>query len=145
MPGLFRREQDQGENTGSEPRATDALLRPHSSLTQELLEWLTAALEAVIRTPEVQGATSKRVRDSLTDAYKLADHLWPLTAEVQRQARLHELETRETGVSRAHQVREGEGLVLGLEGAVQDAREGSVGGEGGLRPRLQEEGELGES
>lgn len=116
---MFRRE------TGEDPQAPDlaekAAIRPHT-LTEELLDWLLAALEAVIRTPEVQAAAHVRARQSLYDAYKYADHLYPLTL----------------GVTHADTLREGEGLVLGLERALQGQEEGRAGSEGSLRPRLQE-------
>ncbi|MES2156046.1 MAG: hypothetical protein V4510_13010 [bacterium] len=68
------------EGPGSEPRADDAQLRTHM-LTQELLDWVTASLTAVLQTPEVQGADQRRPRQALIDALKLVDHLYPLTLE----------------------------------------------------------------
>jgi hypothetical protein len=65
---------------GSEPRANDAQLRTHK-LTQELLDWVIAALSAVLATPEVQATDQRRPRTALRDALKLADHLYPLTLE----------------------------------------------------------------
>ncbi len=81
MPTGQTEELVREEDTDSEPRALDALPRPHA-LTRELLEQLTATLEAIIRTPEVQDTALRRVRQSLVDSYKLADHLWPLAKEV---------------------------------------------------------------
>lgn len=77
-------------------RASGAL-RPHR-LTQELLDWGLAALEAVISTPELQTLARARQKQSLLDAYKQLDHLYPLTLEVKRQSQLWELEHRDTGV-----------------------------------------------
>jgi hypothetical protein len=65
---------------GSEPRADDAQLRTHK-LTQELLDWVIAALSAILATPEVQGTAQRRPRQAISDALKLADHLYPLTLE----------------------------------------------------------------
>lgn len=141
MPFPFKRNsEDAPEGDPAANLADTARLRPHT-LTQELLDWLIKALETVIQTNEVQDLAQRRTQQALRDALKYADYLYPHTVEVRRDSRLYELEHRDTGVAHAHQVREEQGLVLGLEGAVQDPREGSAGGEGSVRPRLQEEGE----
>lgn len=127
----FQRENPEDAPAQGDPApnlAEQAELRPHK-LTEELLDWLLAALEAVIRTPEVRSTGQVRVRQSLHDAYKYADRLYPYTAEAQSRAQ---------EADHAHQVREGERLVLGLERALQDQGESSAGSEGSLRPRLQE-------
>lgn len=80
--------------------ADKAQLRPHT-LTKELLDWLIAALEAVIATPTFQGLEQKRPKQALRDALKYADYLYPHTAEVRRASMLYELEHRDTGVERA--------------------------------------------
>lgn len=68
------------EGPGSEPRASDAQLRP-LRLTQELLDWAIAALETLVATPQVRDLASKRARSAMNDALKFADHLYPLTLE----------------------------------------------------------------
>lgn len=112
MP-LFRRE---GRNPEDAPGSGDPAQNPaHAAqvrthrLTEELLDWLIAALEAVIKTPQVQQVADRRAHQAMRDALKYADHLYPLTLEGHH----------------AHQVREGEGVVLGEQGAVQEPGEGS--------------------
>lgn len=78
MP-LIRRRSEAEETPAAETRAQPALRT--RILTQELLDELLTTLEAVLRTPEVQLLASKRVRTGLTDAYKLADHLYPVTSK----------------------------------------------------------------
>lgn len=92
--------------TGSETSGIIPVLRPQV-LTQELLDWGLAALEAIISTPELQALAQSRTKQSVIDAYKQLDRLYPLTREVQRQAILAELEARDTGVARVpHQLPE---------------------------------------
>lgn len=85
MPLFPRRNPEDAPASGDPAQnlAENAQLRTHS-LTEELLDWLIAALEAVIQTPEVRSLAEKRVRTSLHDALKYADHLYPHTAEVRR-------------------------------------------------------------
>lgn len=91
---LFRREEP--PPAVPEPNAA-APLAP-SALTVELLDWAIHAVTAVLATTTVQDARLKHPRQRMRDALFTLDHLYPYTAEVQRDARLHELETRPTGV-----------------------------------------------
>lgn len=54
------------------------------TLTVELLDWLIAALEAVLSTPQLRDLARGRVELALRDAMKLIDHLYPYTEEVRR-------------------------------------------------------------
>jgi len=121
VPGLFAKKSP--EPTAAEAPAANladkARLRTQT-LTQELLDWTIAALEAVLKTPQMQALGNDRVRTSFKDALKNADKLYPLTI----------------GGTYANKVRKGEGLVLGVEGPVQEPEEGGASSEGGLRPRV---------
>ena len=77
MP-LFRKAEPEAD---ADPRAEDAQTRPHT-LTLELLDWLIAALEAVLQTPQLRDISDRRAVASLRDALKYTDHLYPLTREV---------------------------------------------------------------
>lgn len=81
----------------AEPRA-DAATRP-TQLTGELLDWLQAALEAVLRSPQLQELSDRRVAQAIKSAYILSDHLHPYTVEVKAMAALHQAEHWPTGVS----------------------------------------------
>lgn len=69
----------QGATTVAEPRADDARVAPH--LTHELLEWGTAALEAILSTPEVNELRVERPKSAISTALKQLDHLWPYAKE----------------------------------------------------------------
>ena len=87
MP-LFRRNPEDAPESGDPAAnlADTAELRPHA-LTQELLDWLIAALEAVLRTPQLRELGDRRASTSLRDALKYADHLYPHTVEVKERTR----------------------------------------------------------
>lgn len=99
-PFPFKRNPEDAPNRGpgQDPRAQDAQLGTHT-LTEELLDWLIASLETVLKTPQLRELAGRRVEQSLRDALKQADHLWPVTEEVRRRTTLWELEHRDTGVT----------------------------------------------
>lgn len=102
MPFGRRKADDGGAQEGpaASLRASDALVRPPTVLTKELLDWALSAVEAVLSTHQVKALAPGRTRQAITEGYKFLDRLYPLTAEVRSDAVLYELETRDTGVSR---------------------------------------------
>ena len=79
MPGDERNPEDAPvRGPGSQPSADDAQLRTQR-LTQELLDWAIAALEAVLSTPELRQVHVQRPRRAFQEALKFADYLYPLT------------------------------------------------------------------
>ncbi len=116
---------------GSAPTGIVPILRPHS-LTTELLDWGLAALEAIISTPELQVLAEARTKQSIIDAYKYLDRLYPRTVEVRAQAVIHELETRDTGVK----VRASEEA-----GAARLERLGRLSAAGSQALRAEDEGQ----
>lgn len=80
------------------PEPHEAARSPQPALTVELLDWAIHAVTAVLSTDTVRDSRLKGPRQRLRDALLQLDTLYPYTAEVQRDSRLHELETRPTGV-----------------------------------------------
>lgn len=81
MPWPWQKDpEDAPDGDPASLRASHAELRTHA-LTQELLDWLIAALEATLATPQVRDDAASRPRQALRDALKYADYLYPLTLE----------------------------------------------------------------
>lgn len=85
--------------TQAEARA-DAVeaYRIPTHFTEELLNWATRALTAVLKTDEVREHSAERPAQAVVDALKFLDQLYPLTIEVRKRVNLRELEERPTGV-----------------------------------------------
>lgn len=127
MP-LFRKDTAETAPDG-DPAAhpsRDALVPTHT-LTVELLDWLIAALEAVLNTPQLQQAAERRISQSLHDALKMADHLYPATQEVRRKLNLWELANRPTGVKFAEEVDRAAEERLLEEGHLGEHQDGTRG------------------
>ncbi len=97
MPLFGKSAEDAPRGPGADPLAPPADLHQHG-LTQELQDWLIAALTAVLQTPELNDLANRRTQQAMRDALKFADYLYPHTVEVRRASRLWELEHRDTGV-----------------------------------------------
>lgn len=141
MPRFWNKEDSETAPEG-DPAAhlSRSALVPTNTLTVELLDWLIAALEAVLKTPQLKDMADRRVSQSLYDALRLADHLYPKTKEVQAALALHQAEHWPTGVTMevSHAREEGEGrLQVGLEGEGLQVEEGrGEASPSGLRERL---------